>query len=374
MFLGRYNIFTFIVLLSVSVVSYFVLENLLSTYLRPGGLKNMRLLFFAIIFAIFLLELLLRYGLGNYQSYSERNGQLSYISHYRQCMNWDINTWLGNRKNRIRNVNTSEFKYQVFYNSMGIRDKEISLLKPEHEFRIIGIGDSFTEGEGVILKDTWLKKLETNQSIKINTINGGRSGSDPIFGYMMLERFMLQYNPDLVIITVNSSDIDDLVVRGGFDRFKADGSIKFKKGPWWEWLYGTSFIIRHIICDLCGYNSNLYQPDDWQVLRKKALKEIYYCLKQFKILLEKNNVKFFIVFHPLWQETVKDFWPFTGLIKEIRRTSEMNILNLLSYFKNEKINSKNIFQYYWPIDGHHTKKGYEVFANGVAQELIKLID
>ena len=45
-------------------------------------------------------------------------------------------------------------------NSLGFRDNERTIHKPDNVYRIIGLGDSFSWGAGVKQEDTFLKKLE----------------------------------------------------------------------------------------------------------------------------------------------------------------------------------------------------------------------
>ncbi len=49
---------------------------------------------------------------------------------------------------------STDFRYRVSINSIGIRDKEISIPKQKDTFRIIVFGDSYTYGWGVDITDT----------------------------------------------------------------------------------------------------------------------------------------------------------------------------------------------------------------------------
>ena len=48
----------------------------------------------------------------------------------------------------------------VSINSAGLRDDEIPREKPDGEFRILALGDSFTFALGVRLEDIWAQQLE----------------------------------------------------------------------------------------------------------------------------------------------------------------------------------------------------------------------
>jgi len=72
---------------------------------------------------------------------------------------------------------------------------------------------------------------------KIETLNGGVSGSDPFYSYYILRYKLLKYHPDLVVLTINKTDFDDFVCRGGDERFLSNGKIQTKSRPVIEWFF-----------------------------------------------------------------------------------------------------------------------------------------
>lgn len=106
-------------------------------------------------------------------------------------------------KKGYRTIHSSfEFSVPVAISSFGIRDKEIT---PKHEstFRVIGLGDSFTFGNGVKLEETFLKQLEsclkpTVPSVEV--INCGIPAYSPLQELRFLERYRASLEPDVVIL------------------------------------------------------------------------------------------------------------------------------------------------------------------------------
>jgi hypothetical protein len=63
--------------------------------------------------------------------------------------------------------------------------------KAPGEYRLIALGDSFTEGVGTSYDMTWLKVVEARLATAMPdrtfvAYNAGVSGSDPWFAYMLL--------------------------------------------------------------------------------------------------------------------------------------------------------------------------------------------
>jgi len=93
--------------------------------------------------------------------------------------------------------------YQI--NSQGLRDVEYQPNKRIDTFRIAIVGDSFVEGVGVEVEDTFAKKLEArlNQSKgdhNYEVLNAGTAAYSPLLEYLVLKNTVLKYNPDLVIL------------------------------------------------------------------------------------------------------------------------------------------------------------------------------
>jgi len=98
-----------------------------------------------------------------------------------------------------------EFDNPVHINSLGLRDREISVAKPAGVFRILVLGDSFAEGKQVALQETFPKQLERLLRERFpnrrwEVVNGGVSGygtADEIKFFEVLGRAL---DPDLVIL------------------------------------------------------------------------------------------------------------------------------------------------------------------------------
>jgi len=106
---------------------------------------------------------------------------------------------------------TAEFRI----NSMGIRsDREYAFEKPPGTLRIIGLGDSFTQGYEVNVEDTYLYRLEKmlkELGYSVEVINFGVSGYGNAEELIMLKEFGFRFDPDVVILGYFQNDLDDNV-------------------------------------------------------------------------------------------------------------------------------------------------------------------
>ena len=102
----------------------------------------------------------------------------------------------------------------VKINSLGFRDYEYSIKKPEDTFRIVVLGDSFTFGYGVNINETYVKQLEVLLNKKyeknIEVLNFGGNGGNTLLEVDYLRERVLDFEPDFVLILVGFTynDVD----------------------------------------------------------------------------------------------------------------------------------------------------------------------
>ncbi len=106
---------------------------------------------------------------------------------------------------------TAEFDYTVDINSLGLRDREISIEKGD-KFRILCVGDSWTFGWGVNIENSWPKKLEeyllASGFENIEVINLGQGGQYTGTYKKYMKKAVPLLKPDLVLVGV--LQVDDL--------------------------------------------------------------------------------------------------------------------------------------------------------------------
>ncbi len=390
LFMGRTSIITTLLFYITLTLFSLALVLLLSRFIRyfKSKKKDYILLIIILFSSLFFTELILKYAVKTHQSYLEKNGSFYYHSYYRQVNKENQEYIQGVRKDKVwYKLNypnfpwihtTNEFTQVHNINSSGCRDNEFNLNKDTNEYRIIALGDSFTQGVGAPEDSTYPDFLERDlgqlsQRKVISVYNAGNSGSDPFFEFMVLRDKLLDYSPDLIIVALNTSDIEDVILRGGMERFKTDGTVIYRKGPPWEFLYGISYICRHCIHDFLGYNWALIKYEDQEKEFSEAMDLLKVAIDNFHDLSEKANCDLIIVFHPMVWEVENKSFILDTLYKSLRSESDIYSLNLHNYYiERAHLDSSNVYKYYWKIDGHHNSRGYELFARGVAEKIVEL--
>lgn len=314
---------------------------------------------------------------------------------------------------------SSEWDVSYSISSLGFRDREYGISKPENTFRILMLGDSYTEGYGVEAAESFSKQLEKmlndkSSSGKANVgksrqasaisrdyevINTGVGSYSPIIEYLLLKYKGVALQPDMVILNFDWSDpYDDyvyskLAVFNGSDVVAVQPAVEKPKS-----LFGNvrAFLSRHsrvyqffalrfasatsdIVPGALGSDRLIFLRDNLTDSDYAALfnNSAPYLLK-IRQLLQQNNVSFAIHVYPYalqvsaeaWKSGRKAFF-FSGdkvytakpfaVVEEFGKENSITVVSSYSYFRNRS----DLPQLYFDYDGHWTPKGHEVVATAL---------
>jgi hypothetical protein len=102
-------------------------------------------------------------------------------------------------------------------NSLGLRDREYANTKPPGTVRLLMLGDSFTEGAGLLPEETVAKRVERALGARgcesYEVVNAGVASYSPILEYLLLQRLAPVLKPDVVVLNFDMTDVHDDVVR-----------------------------------------------------------------------------------------------------------------------------------------------------------------
>ncbi|MBL7777715.1 MAG: hypothetical protein JNK66_05370 [Chitinophagales bacterium] len=269
-------------------------------------------------------------------------------------------------------VTAPEFSYVAHYNSLGFPGKEWPTEKSNRN-RIVTLGDSFTEGDGAPMDSTYPAQLQNILGDSFEILNAGVRGSDPVFGVKIFEDQIAAYQPDLVLQTISENDVlFDMCIRGGYERFLPDSTVRFASPPWWEPIYAMSYVSR-IFFHAFGFDmsepcGNTKSPA-FVAQQNELLKDV---LNRFEATAAANNTPVLIVFFPTKFEVFRNAYDFdyTSAKQHINTLPHVSFVDLFDCYRSKINNSGKPKQdFYWVIDGHHNPRGYGLMASCVAEAI-----
>lgn len=366
-FLGYYLLFAFFTAVSL----FFVIIFKILPFKRET-LKNIIALLLSFYLALTVSEFALRRS-KIMATYMESRGNCTYHSIYEPT---SFSPCYLPEPDERRVISTSEYSYTRHTNSIGLSDREHSVAKAAGVCRVIGIGDSFTEGDGTDKDSTWLRFLERGLNCvypNLEFMNAGICGSDPFYEYKLLRDKLLAFSPDLVLVAINQSDIPDIIVRGGFSRFREDSSVVYEKAPSWEFIYRHLHIFRLVIHKLLGYDDLLLSPRERKQKESEATDSVKNVLTCFRDLSLANNFKLVIITHPMKNEIMNRKYDYFGSLPLFCSKNSIDYIDLLGFFISQlKVENCKVESVFWKYDGHHNAEGYRIFALGVRDYLLKM--
>jgi lysophospholipase L1-like esterase len=277
---------------------------------------------------------------------------------------------------------TNEYDYVYKHNSLGFRDVEHSIEKPDGVFRILGLGDSFTYGQGASFEETYLYRLEKmlnereGDHPRVEIIKAGMRRYFPEVERIFLERYGLRYQPDLILVAFVPNDVIDTFL--GIDAVTVDEKGRFLKdkkardvGKIGNWLYLHSHLCRIILHKYITYRniknrqyrfSEIYKPNGFHEKDWRKLEDEY--KKMIKIANQANIPIVFIHIPQIgpWDDSssyparrLSDFCSKQGVI----------FIDVLPAMKEAA--KQDVL--YWEIDGHCNGAGYRVIAETIFSTL-----
>ncbi len=120
----------------------------------------------------------------------------------------------GNNRFTFRYTEDKEIAVKHKTNSLGLPGEEIPVPKPADTFRVIVLGDSYTEALQVTANENFCGLLEglLNDSPgkkhkKIEVLNASVSGYSPLNYYLYFQRELARLKPDMVIVQLFANDV-----------------------------------------------------------------------------------------------------------------------------------------------------------------------
>lgn len=175
-------------------------------------IRNLTALAVGLILAVLAAEGALRLFKGSSQV-TKRFGQIPHVTHEGTYLPWTLEP--GREDRHIDPYGEFDTAFRI--NSLGLRDDETPLEKPEDTFRILLLGDSMTAGWGVEAEETFSERLQlllndrADGRSEYQTLNCGWAAWYTTDGaYVFLRHRLTELDGDLVILNVFLNDPAEL--------------------------------------------------------------------------------------------------------------------------------------------------------------------
>lgn len=321
-------------------------------------------LLLSVLVAVLIGEVVMRYVVGN-QTLSRK-----YISPFKV---YRSNKYYLHQPNYTDTYTVSEFSYPHITNRAGMTGLPLP-KKRNNKVRIAILGDSFTEGIGAPPDSSYphlLQKLfNTYLPNKVEILNAGLCGSDPVYEYELLKDSIEEYHPDIVIVNILSGDIRDMRVRGGFERFKEDGTVEYKRAPRTEGVFAKSVLFRYVLTKVLQYDMLLTPPSQIPAQTNLAIRQINIAVDSIADYTKQKGTNLLVVYNLTANELVARHLDLQSSLDHAKRRN-LKTVDLLFWFLRNGVDNKNVYEYFWPQDFHNTSKGYELYAKGVYASLLE---
>lgn len=266
--------------------------------------------------------------------------------------------------NSTRELIRSEYRYSHQYNSLGFRNSLPPTEKDTNEYRIVMLGGSYIEGDGTPDDSTIAELLQNKlnvygNKIKYTVINGGISGSNPVYDNALFYKFLFQYKPDMVINSCCLNDIKDMDVMN-----------RSCTMPFFEYGYAVSHLFRYFYSEVFKYNNFEEKdiPDSDIKKREMLLRQLRQNNASLKKNLDAHGISLFSVYIPTSYEFYDSYNCKGQYYDELPNALDVDI-NFISELSNFKDYKKTIHDYYWHYDGHFKPSGYEMAASVIFNKI-----
>ncbi|WP_166819787.1 SGNH/GDSL hydrolase family protein [Thalassoroseus pseudoceratinae] len=113
-------------------------------------------------------------------------------------------------------------------NSYGLRGPDVLIPKPADVYRVVCLGDESVFAGEVTEPDTFCQRLqvslENGTRQKVEVINAGVKGYCPLLSYLQLRQTLLAFQPDLIVLNFDMTDVADDHLYRRHTRMAADGT------------------------------------------------------------------------------------------------------------------------------------------------------
>ena len=263
---------------------------------------------------------------------------------------------------------------EFHYNAHRCRDRDFGPSPAPGTTRVLVIGDSFTEGEGVREPDTFPRRLERALGPNVEVINCGRRGRDFPALWDAFEELTAAYHPDVVVYAMVLNDAvqsDAFHARQKFlndwildrRRMLGDDDPGGEPGGLRLWAIARERIeSRRVAQATTRWYLDMYGPanaDGWTATQSYVSK-----------MRERMNGRFLLALMPLLVKAAP--YPFAPAAAEIKRACDASNV---SFVDLEPAVAGVAPESLWvhAVDMHPNERAHALFAESLRAPVLALV-
>jgi hypothetical protein len=181
----------------------------------------------------------------------------------------------------------------------------------------------------------------------------------------------IRYDPDLVLLVVNQSDVLDVMIRGGMERFLPDGTLRPSEPPPLTGVYQASHFARAILLGLFDYTPLIMPRSEQNRRMDESLRKLEHLLVELAALLEGRGCDFVLVGLPFRGELRRNEYDRLQALLDFASARGIGAIDAKPYLDAKLVQGDaKLEELYWPQDGHFTPLGYRYLAEAVKEQLV----
>lgn len=315
--------------------------------------KNIILLLFSTVLTILLIGSVLEVYFRRQYSKNHKDLELKYQGRE-----------LCTRSSHDRNLIYESIPNKCGVNSKGYRDYEYTYVKEDDTLRIIVIGDSVVQGQGIKLDKTFPKILEKKlnnnlENKKFEVVVLAQTGYSTSQELVLLRKEVFRYHPDLIIWSYVLNDPAHPVYHGANGEL---GRYFFKpKSHFLHFILENLFFIKERV------KSTNCSREFHEFLHCVYWKEVESNIKEIGVISEEKNVPIIFLIHPVFEKNAYKTYSLSSLHKKLAQLASgeglivWDILDAYKHYNAEEIKMPD--QSDWYDCWHSNSKGHKIMGD-----------
>lgn len=261
------------------------------------------------------------------------------------------------------------------FNSEGWRDSEHVVEKSADVVRILGLGDSYTFGQGVKPEDLFLTHLgsllkDQTDGRVVETINTGQPGYNTVMEKELLERRGLDYRPDVVLLSFVPNDVErDIHTDRPKVEFFEEFTTSYADQDWFSEYSEVWMLVRRKVLRYSAGKSYLRESIDSYLSEPEKWNRCRDALTEIRDLCRQNDCKLGVAIFPFFVNLNGDY-PFQPIHDHVRKfceEAEIPVVDLRESFR--EFEGPELWVH--PTDQHPNEQAHRIAAEAIAKFLVE---